>query len=78
MFTFPRPVYEEPPFTQREKLSVLERERLMENSTSSRTDVMGGGGEEVDWDIPKFNALCRGDELRVRTVTNAEQMQEQQ
>ncbi len=58
---FQRPVYEEPPFEQREKLHELERERLRENITDTSV------AKDFDDDIPRFNALCRGEEFRVCT-----------
>ena len=57
---FSRPVYEEPPFEQREKMYVLEREKLRENITNPEQV------KNYEDDIPRFNALCRGEELRVR------------
>ena len=59
MHLSPRPVYEEPPFEQREKMYVMEKAKLRANITNP---------EEVknyEDDIPRFNALCRGEELRV-------------
>lgn len=56
---FPKPVYEEPPMEQRSKLYDSQREKLMENITNP--NVVKNNED----DIPRFNALCRGEELRV-------------
>jgi len=56
-----RPVYEEPPTEQREKLYAQERAMLKANMTNP--DVLN----DSQYDIPLFNALCRGEEYRVRT-----------
>ena len=56
---FPKPVYEEAPFDQREKVILQTREKFQKNITSLvRFDA---------YDIPRYNALCRGEELRVNT-----------
>jgi len=53
---FPRPVYEEAPFDQREKVIRETRQKFHQNITSLiRLDA---------YDIPRYNALCRGEELR--------------
>ena len=57
---FPKPVYEIPPLEQREMLYEQTRKRLIENVT--RPHLVTGHQD----DIPRFNALCRGEELRVR------------
>ena len=54
---FPKPVYEESPFDQREKIIKEAKDKFQENITSLvRFD---------SYDIPRYNALCRGEELRV-------------
>eukprot|EP00095_Tigriopus_kingsejongensis_P007522 snap_masked-scaffold103_size370364-processed-gene-2.2 protein:Tk07522 transcript:snap_masked-scaffold103_size370364-processed-gene-2.2-mRNA-1 annotation:"hypothetical protein DAPPUDRAFT_22132" len=55
---FPQPVYVEPPLVQRQKLQEDLHQRLIENVTSPELVV-----DNQD-DIPRFNALCRGEELR--------------
>ncbi len=58
-------MYEEPPFSQREKLHSDQRERLRQNSSfeAGQQMVLRTGHED---DMPMFSALCRGEELRVR------------
>eukprot|EP00094_Tigriopus_californicus_P009767 TCALIF_09416-PA protein Name:"Similar to P4HA2 Prolyl 4-hydroxylase subunit alpha-2 (Gallus gallus)" AED:0.25 eAED:0.25 QI:0/0.66/0.5/1/1/1/10/0/816 len=55
---FPKPVYEEPPFQQREKIYQTIHDKLMKNLTSPHLV------HDNEDDIPRFNALCRGEELR--------------
>lgn len=55
---FPKPVYEEPPFQQREKIHQSTHEKLMKNLSSPHLV------HDNEDDIPRFNALCRGEELR--------------
>ena len=57
---FPKPVYEEPPVEQREKMYLIQREKLIENITDP------AAVKNWEDDIPRFNALCRGEELRVK------------
>lgn len=57
---FPKPVFEEPPMQQREKIYAHTMKRLMQNDTDS-ADVVT---ETFEDDLPRFNALCRGEELR--------------
>ena len=58
---FPKPVYEEAPFDQREKVIQENKEAFQKNVTSMI--------KYEKYDIERFNALCRGDELRVRIFT---------
>ncbi len=62
-------MYEEPPFQQREKMYALQREKL--RGDSSEVDVGRRRNEDDDHkdDGPRFNALCRGEELRVRVAS---------
>jgi len=53
---FPKPVYEEAPFDQREKVIQENKEAFQKNVTSMI--------KYEKYDIERFNALCRGDELR--------------
>ena len=54
---FPKPVYEEAPFDQREKVISETREKFQKNVTSMV--------KFEAYDIARYNALCRGEELRV-------------
>lgn len=54
---FPKPVYEESPFDQREKMVIENRRMFEKNHTAMvKLDVL---------DMPRYHALCRGEELRV-------------
>lgn len=63
---FPKPVYEEPPFQQREKIHQSTHEKLMKNLSSPHLV------HDNEDDIPRFNALCRGEELRVKSIAMME------
>ena len=54
---FPKPVYEEAPFDQREKVIQGIRDEFHRNVTNMV--------KVENFDIDRFNALCRGEELRV-------------
>lgn len=54
---FPKPVYEEPPTEQRMKMINSQKQIIKKNLTS-----LVKYDEAID--IPRFNALCRGEELR--------------
>ncbi len=54
---FPKPVYEESPYDQREKVILEARRKFQENITSLI--------KMETFDVPRYNALCRGEELRV-------------
>lgn len=53
---FPKPVYEEAPFDQREKVILETRQKFQKNVTSMV--------KFEAYDIARYNALCRGEELR--------------
>ena len=66
---FPKPVYEEPPFQQRENVYKNQRIEFHRNLTllAHATSVGHGNQQKLmeQMDLPRFKALCRGEELRV-------------
>ena len=54
---FPKPVYQEAPYDQREKI-INEQKKIIRKNLTSLVKY----DEAID--IPRFNALCRGEELR--------------
>lgn len=61
---FPKPVHEEPPLEQRAKMQQRERESHLTGNWSKRLP----DADHKNTDVPRFNALCRGEELRVITI----------
>ena len=66
---FPKPVYEEPPFQQRETIFKNQRIEFHRNLTRLAQAIQSGQGDTEQlmkkMDLPRFKALCRGEELRV-------------
>ena len=66
---FPKPVYEEPPFTQREHIYKNQRIEFHRNLTELSQAIKSGHRNQdklmEQMDLPRFKALCRGEELRV-------------
>ena len=60
---FPKPVYEESPYDQRERLNNEIRKQFEANRTTSV--------QLEDYDMPRFAALCRGEELRVSMIVES-------
>lgn len=58
---FPKPVYEEAPFKQREKVY----EQLGKEFKLNQTKIAGLNASPEAMDVPRYKALCRGEELRV-------------
>jgi len=65
---FPKPVYEEPPFTQREHIYRNQRIEFHRNLTVLSQAIESGHRNQEklmeQMDLPRFKALCRGEELR--------------
>ena len=59
---FPRPVYEESPTEQRSRMYVATREKLQTQAARAEAKVVAAPPDD---DTVRFNALCRGEELRV-------------
>ena len=66
---FPKPVYEEPPFQQRETIFKNQRIDFHRNLTRLARAIESGNRNQEslmkEMDVPRFKALCRGEELRV-------------
>ena len=69
---FPKPVYEEPPFTQREHIYKNQRIEFHRNLTVLSQAIESGHRNQdklmEQMDLPRFKALCRGEELRVSWI----------
>jgi len=58
---FPKPVHEESPFIQREKMQKQQRQELEKKNKVSTYSP--------DMDTIRYSALCRGDDFRVSGIT---------
>ena len=63
-------MYEEPPFQQRESIFKNQKIEFQRNLTRLAQAIESGNGNQESlmkqMDVPRFKALCRGEELRVR------------
>ena len=71
---FPKPVHEEPPFQQRETIFKNQRIQFHRNLTLLAQATESGHRNQhklmEQMDLPRFKALCRGEELRVRQISS--------
>ena len=69
---FPKPVYEEAPFQQRENIFKAQRVEFHRNLTLLAQAIQTNQPNQQKlmekMDMPRFKALCRGEELRVSTT----------
>ena len=75
---FPKPVHEEPPFQQRENIFKNQRIQFHRNLTLLAQATESGHRNQQklmeQMDLPRFKALCRGEELRVRKIWSISNM----
>ena len=69
---FPKPVYVEPPFQQRETIYKNRKIEFHKNLTLLAQAVESGHKNQhklmEKMDLPRFKALCRGEDLRVTHI----------
>ena len=75
---FPKPVYVEPPFQQRETIYKNRKIEFHKNLTLLAQAVESGHKNShkmmEKMDLPRFKALCRGEDLRVTNILTLESL----